>query len=213
MPEPVARQRLREARERAAAEREAGATTPPLRDKRLAEIQRLREAMVLPVGMAVGWAIDELVAEVERLRYREKMLDRRNAESMQDRRDVEDENDRLMTGLSTARTELERYRGVDAAAKELLARNVEFGTRADNAEARCEDLEDEVKRLREQVPNAGFAWAVWWVDDDGKPYAKQIFGKPEDNARETARNNHVNGRGDARLMQIPIGEWREVPNA
>lgn len=50
-----------------------------------------------------------------------------------------------------AEAEVQRYRGVDAAAKELLARNVELGTRADNAETKCEDLEDEVARLRERI--------------------------------------------------------------
>jgi len=50
--------------------------------------------------------------------------------------------------------EVQRYRGVDAAAKELLARNVEFGARADNAKAKCEDLEDEAARLREQLAEA-----------------------------------------------------------
>lgn len=59
-------------------------------------------------------------------------------------KDAEAETDQL-------RAELERYRGLDAAAKELLARNVELGTRAHNAKAKCEDLEDEVARLRKRL--------------------------------------------------------------
>jgi hypothetical protein len=53
-----------------------------------------------------------------------------------------------------AEKEVQRYRGLDAAAKELLARTVELGTRADNAEAAREDLEDEVERLRTQLAEA-----------------------------------------------------------
>jgi hypothetical protein len=67
----------------------------------------------------------------------------------------------------------------------------------------------ELEQQRGQTPNAGFLWAVWWVDDDGKPYMRQQL-CDEAEARETHRKNHAHGRGDARLMQIPVGDWREV---
>lgn len=65
--------------------------------------------------------------------------------------DIERDRDEYLRQNEQLRAELERYRGVDAAAKELLARNVELGTRAHNAKAKCEDLEDEVARLRERL--------------------------------------------------------------
>lgn len=86
-------------------------------------------------------------AEAEVRRYRSFCGEAHCGDIERDRDEYQRQNEQL-------RGELERYRGLDAAAKELLARNVELGTRADNSVARCEDLEDELERLRAQLAEA-----------------------------------------------------------
>lgn len=118
-----------------------------------------------------------------------------------------------------AEAEVQRYRGLDAAAKELLARNVELGTRADNAEAKCEDLEDEVARLRAQVGEEEVSWAVCaGYDGDGD----EIYhSTAEEYARDAAAKSIPVTKWVTRVYPTAVynmeldenGEWREVRDA
>jgi DNA repair exonuclease SbcCD ATPase subunit len=130
--------------------------------------------------------------------------------------DVERDRDEYLRQNEELRAELERYRGLDAAAKELLARNVEFGTRADNAEAKCEDLEDEAERLRKQVGEEEVSWAVYAGHDaeNGDMYHSTA----EEYAREAAAKGIPVTKWVTRVYPTAAcdmeldenGEWREV---
>lgn len=102
------------------------------------------------------------------------------------------------------RDELDRFRGLDAAAKELLARNVELGTRADNAEAKCEDLEDEVQQLREQLAEAT-ALLGHFVDHEGQPCRLNHHGACEEHGGSGLRACDV-AVGRELLARIRGGE-------
>lgn len=227
MTESAARQHLREAREEAAVERE-GREAMPVKDLHPDEqqIEAIRADLAKPLQerqRAYSWnAVWVLLkchdqwrenchraaaqrnaaySELETVRVDERVL-----------RDLVAENARL-------RADLERYRGVDAAAKELLARNVELGTSADNAEAKCEDLEDEAARLREQVGEEEVSWAVYAGHDpeDGDMYHSTA----EKYARDAADKGIPVTKWVTRVYPTAVynmeldesGAWCEVPDA
>lgn len=133
--------------------------------------------------------------------------------------DIERDRDEYLRQNEQLRAELERYRGLDAIAKELLARNVELGTRAVNAEAKCEDLEDEVARLRKQAGEEEVSWAVCaGYDADGD----EIYhSTAEEYARDAADKGIPVTKWVTRVYPTAVynmeldesGKWREVPDA
>jgi hypothetical protein len=133
--------------------------------------------------------------------------------------DIERDRDEYLRQNEQLRADLERHRGVDAAAKELLARNVELGTSADNAKAKCEDLEDEVERLREQVGEEEVSWAVYagYDPEDGDMYHSTA----EEYARDAADKGAPVTKWVTRVYPTAVynmeldesGEWRKVPDA
>lgn len=129
------------------------------------------------------------------------------------------ENADLSVERAAALAELERYRGLDAIAKELLARNVELGTCADNAEAKCEDLSDELERLRKQVGEEEVSWAVY--AGPGAKDGDMYHSTAEEYARDAAGKGIPVTKWVTRVYPTAVydmeldesGEWREVPDA
>lgn len=112
----------------------------------------------------------------------------------------------------TAEKEVRRYRGVDAAAKELLARNVELGTRADNTEAKYEDLEDEVERLRGQLGRTRQEFGVRLFDDEPVD-ATEAMGNREQASELAAVWREEIENSNPTVMQRTVreeGKWCEV---
>lgn len=227
MSEPAARQRLREAREKAAAEREADEATPTkeLRpdDQQMIEDFRADIAEILQGrqrGRVYSWVAVWVLLKCHD-QWREnchRVAAQRNAAySGLDTTGVDEQVLRdLVAENAQLRAELERYRGLDAAAKELLARNIEFGTRADNAEAKREDLEDEVERLREQLGEPEIQWGHQVHADDGW-CGDEVPQNDEQDARLAVAHMSKKMPPDLRAVliqrevRVHEGPWRVVP--
>lgn len=157
-----------------------------------AELAEVRAEMANPFNR------DRIATAVQRAhRQRDEAVDAAEAELEEYKAD-----------LKAVNAELERYRGLDAAAKELLARNVEFGTRADNAEAKCEDLEDEVERLREQIADAT-ALLGHFVDHEDQPCRLDHHGACQEHGGSSLRPCDV-AAGRALLARIRGGDFAAV---
>lgn len=98
-----------------------------------------------------------------------------------------------------------RLRAETAVAKELLQRNVELGTRADNAEAALAEL-------RERLGNAEVAWAARWREPNGE----EIYRSSNTEAdarhfvrlwRERGLPGYVTG---LEVVSALIGEWQNA---